>query len=417
MVGPGESPPGSLDRRRRRIRAHAEDDVWIALLHASSLTARPSEPATPARLDRIRWASSHWLVSKLRRAGATAALAALPVALAYRFSQVYRVRAGFPHRRPPAFSPADFGLPFEETLVRSPGGDLPAWFIPALGGVAGPGVVLVHGWDSARDRMLANVEFLHAAGFHCLTFDVRGNGANPAESLPVSAGEFGADAVAGFATLLARPEVTLGGIVGHSMGAIGALLAAAADPRVAAVVASSTPSDPRRLVRETFKLAGLRLPEPIAAPLSWLTTAEFLRQRGHRVRDISAAEAIAAYRGPILLVHGELDRVIPVAHAERLRRVAVAARGGDATNVELVLIPDGGHTWLYESVLYRRAIAAFLARSLGGPLDPAAAAEAAGAQAVSRLPEPEGSLVGDRTQGAVAAILVGASSVSGPGDQ
>jgi dipeptidyl aminopeptidase/acylaminoacyl peptidase len=356
-------------------------------------------------------------MSNLRRAGAAAALAALPVALAYRFSQVYRVRAGFPQRRPPAFTPADFGLLFEETVVRSPGGDLPAWFIPARGGAPGPGVVLVHGWDSARDRMLANVEFLHAAGLHCLTFDVRGNGANPAESLPVSAGEFGADALAGFATLLARPEVTVGGIVGHSMGAIGALLAAAADPRVAAVVASSTPSDPRRLVRETFKLAGLRLPAPIATPLSWLTTAEFLRQRGHRVRDISAAEAIAAYRGPILLVHGELDRVIPVAHAERLRRVAVAARGGDSTNVELVLIPGGGHTWLYENEAYRRRIAAFLARSLGGPLSPEAAADAAGGVVASRLPEPEGPLVGSRTDGVAAAFLVGASSVSGPGDQ
>ena len=130
-------------------------------------------------------------MSKLRRAGVVATLAALPVALAYRFSQVYRARAGFPNRRPPTFTPADFGLAYEETVVSSPGGDLPAWFIPARDGARGPGVALVHGWDSARDRMLANVQFLNAAGFHCLTFDVRGNGANPAELLPVSGGEFG----------------------------------------------------------------------------------------------------------------------------------------------------------------------------------------------------------------------------------
>ena len=41
--------------------------------------------------------------------------------------------------------------------------------------------------------------FLHAAGFHCLTFDVRGNGTNPAEALPLTAGEFGADSLAAFA--------------------------------------------------------------------------------------------------------------------------------------------------------------------------------------------------------------------------
>ncbi len=354
---------------------------------------------------------------KYWRAGVAATLAALPIALAYRFAQVYRARAGFPNRRPPVFSPADFGMPFEETIVSSPGGDLPAWFIPANGGARGPGVAMVHGWDSARDRMLGNVEFLHAAGFHCLAFDVRGHGANAAETLPVSGGEFGADAAAGFATLVARPEVDRGAVFGHSMGAIGAILAAAADPRVAALVSSSAPSDPRRLVSETFRLAHLPFPAPIAGPLSWLTIRAFVRPRGHRVRDISSGAAIARYRGPILLVHGEFDRVIPPRHAQRLRDAAVAGRAGDATNVELFLVPDGGHTWLYESEAYRREIAGFLARSLGGPLSPEAAADAAAAVQVVRLPEPEGALVGSRTDGAAAAFLVGASNVHGPGDQ
>ena len=60
--------------------------------------------------------------------------------------------------------------------------------------------------------------FLHAAGFHCLTFDVRGHGANAPEELPVSAGEFGLDALAAIDALAARPEVTTVGVSGHSMG-------------------------------------------------------------------------------------------------------------------------------------------------------------------------------------------------------
>src|SRR5687767_1609296 len=163
----------------------------------------------------------------VRRAGLAAAIAAAPLGLAYRFALAYRARAGYPRQNPPQISPADLGLPFEATTVRSGELDLPAWFIPARGGQPGPGVALIHGWESARDRTLPNALFLHAAGFHCLTIDVRGHGANAAEALPLSAGEFGLDAAAAFDALLARPEVTVGAIVGHSMGAIGAILAGA----------------------------------------------------------------------------------------------------------------------------------------------------------------------------------------------
>src|SRR6266545_3895086 len=133
----------------------------------------------------------------VRRSGLAAAIVAAPLALAYRFALIYRVRAGYPRRRPPVAAPARFGLPSEELVFEAPGGNLPGWFVPARDGRAGPGVVLVHGWESARDRSLPMVQFLHAAGFHCLAIDVRGHGSNGPEALPLSAGEFGSDALAG----------------------------------------------------------------------------------------------------------------------------------------------------------------------------------------------------------------------------
>ena len=342
--------------------------------------------------------SSPWAVPSIRRAGLVAGLTLAPLAAAFRFAHVYRIRAGFPHRRPPRFSPTDLGLPFEETTVRSAGVELPAWFIPARNGTPGPGVLLVHGWDSARDRTLPTAQFVHAAGFHCLTFDVRGNGANPAELLPVSTGEYGADAAAGFAALLDRPEVTRGAIWGHSMGGVGAILAAASDPRVAAVVSVSAPSDPRRMVRQTFRLARLPFPGPIATPLAWLTSRVFVRPRGHALRAISARHAVARYPGPALIAHGQDDAVMPVEHAHRIARAAVDSRRDvlRPASVDLLIVETGGHSWSYEDQTYRRTVATFLARELGGPLSPEAAGEAAAATDARRLPEPETSLVGDR---------------------
>jgi uncharacterized protein len=327
----------------------------------------------------------------IRRAGLAAAATAAPLGLAYRFALAYRVRAGYPRRNPPQLTPADLGLPFETTIVESDGLELPAWFIPARFGQPGPGVVLVHGWESARDRTLPMAIFLHAAGFHCLTFDVRGHGANPAESLPLTAGEFGRDAAAAFRTLIARPEVTVGAISGHSMGAIGAILAAAADPRVAALVASSAPADPYRLTRQTFRLAHLPIPDPIAYPLAWLTTRVYLQPRGHRVADISASAAIVRYAGPILLIHGDQDSVVPVGHMARLAAAVGRARAGDpaAAAIETMIVAGGQHSWLYEYPGYRRAVARMLSTACEGPLEPDAAGEIAAATHAERLPDAE----------------------------
>ena len=336
-----------------------------------------------------------------KRTGLVAALVAAPIAAAWRFALAYRARAGFPRRRPPIVDPADLGLPFRDGVVESDGLRLPAWWIPAPQGGRGPAVVLVHGWESGRDRTLPNARVLHAAGFHVLAFDVRGHGLNPREALPLTTAEFGADATAAARAALSRDDVTEVALLGHSMGGVGALLAAAAEPRVAAVVAVSTPAGPYRLTRQTFRLARLPLPDAIAYPLAWLTTHVFLRPRGHAVRAVSAMRAVRAYRGPLLLVHGTADDVVPPGNVLRLARAARRARetarraretgadpgGGAVPHARLLVIHGGRHSWLYEDPRYRSEVARFLATALNGPLGPEAAAAAARAVPATRLPD------------------------------
>jgi dipeptidyl aminopeptidase/acylaminoacyl peptidase len=237
--------------------------------------------------------------------------------------------------------------------------------------------------------MLPNARFLHAAGFATLMVDVRGHGENPAETLPISAAEFGADARAAVALLAARPGVTAIAVLGHSMGAIGAAIAAADDPRIAALVTTSAPADPRRLTRRTFQLAGLTLPGLVAHPLAALTTRVYLRPRGHAPAAVSAAAAVARYAGPILIVHGALDEMVGPDHAVRLDRAARRVLGRE---VELLILPDGRHRWLYEDPAYRGRIAAFLARHLAGALEPDRAAARAVAARVVRPSDTGGPL-------------------------
>lgn len=331
-----------------------------------------------------------------RRAGIAAALAALPFAAAYRFALIYRVRAGYPRLHPPTCTPEAFGLGYQDVDV--PTDDnlvLPGWFIPAgapgtvagAGPVRAPGVVLVHGWESARDRTLPHAQVLHAVGFHVLTLDVRGHGANGPETLPMSVGEYAADARAGVAAIRRRPEVSSVALLGHSMGAAGSLVAAAADRAVDAVIAVAAPADPHRLTRQTFRLARLPIPDPIAWPLAWLTTRVYLKPRGHTVSSISASRAVRDIAVPVMLAHGSADRVVPVGDLARLAGARRSARPDAVT--ETLVVEGGQHSWLYEFPGYRAAIARFLATTLGGPCDPEEAAALAAAVPAVRLPDPE----------------------------
>jgi pimeloyl-ACP methyl ester carboxylesterase len=321
-------------------------------------------------------------------------------AAAYRFALRYRERVGLPHRSPVEQSPADFGLVFED--VRIPGGDGPlaGWFVPAEPGrpksrgkagatsSRGPAIVVVHGWESNRGRTFAHVRYLHAAGFHCLVFDVRGHGDNPPETLPINVPEFAEDSAAAALWLAARPEVSAVGVLGHSMGGAGAIVAASHEPAIGAVVSLSAPSDPVRITRKTFEMAEMHIPEPIATPLAWFTAAVLLVPRHHGVDDASAMVAASRYHGPLLLVHGAQDHGVPAAHLDLIARAATRTRTAADPAVETLILPEFGHRWLYEDAECRRRIAEFFARALGGPVEPEKAGELAAAVEVERPVDP-----------------------------
>ena len=287
---------------------------------------------------------------------------------AYRFALQYRARVGLPHRHPVEESPADFGLAFERVDIPEGEQTLAAWFVPAAteavapkrrraktepaatpaataGATAAgpvsaaeprPAIAILHGWESNRGRTFAHVRYLHAAGFHCLVFDARGHGDNPPETLPVNVPEFADDMVAAVRWLDTRADVSDIGVLGHSMGGAGAIVAAAREPSIGAVVSLSSPADLVYMTRKTFEMAGMHIPELIATPLAWFTAAILLVPRRHSVEDASAVAAAGRYHGPLLLVHGAEDHGVPVGHVEMIRRGEIE----DAKTVAALLFCD-----------------------------------------------------------------------------
>ncbi len=342
--------------------------------------ASPTLMARNKRSGRGRW---------LRFILITGSLAGF--AAAYRFALRYRERVGLPDRSPVEGSPADFGLEFERVDIPSGDHRLAGWFVPGPAATPGrgrPGVVVVHGWESNRGRTFAHARYLNAAGFHCLVFDVRGHGDNPEETLPVSVPEFAEDTAAAAGWLAARPEVSRVAVVGHSMGGAGAIVAASREPAIEAVVSLSAPSDLVRMTRQTFEMAEMNIPGPIATPLAMLTAAVLLAPRRHSVDDASSLVAAARYRGPLLLIHGEQDHGVPVAHAHLIAKAAEDSRTPADAAVEVLVLPEFGHRWLYEDEGCRRRTAAFIAAALGGPIDPDEAGERAAACVVERPADP-----------------------------
>ncbi|HSV68997.1 MAG TPA: prolyl oligopeptidase family serine peptidase [Methylibium sp.] len=110
------------------------------------------------------------------------------------------------------------------------------------------------------------------------------------------------------------------GVLGASAGAVAALLAAVHEPAIGAVAADSAFADFPAL------LAAPRQPDsclPAFVPPGALWCARWLC--GVDLRALSPVRAAAALRGrPVLVIHGDDDPVVPVAHALAMAKASQA---------------------------------------------------------------------------------------------
>jgi pimeloyl-ACP methyl ester carboxylesterase len=217
------------------------------------------------------------------------------------------------HRRD-AFE-AELAARAEQLEIEGPDGKL-----AALRWGQGPLVVLVHGWNGRGTQLGAFVQPLVQAGFQVVAFDAPGHGdsAGTTSSLVRFAEAF--DAVVDATKPFFQP---LAAVIAHSMGGAAVTFALSrqrgrnaveVEPGLGAprLVFIAPPIDVRDFVSTVSGELGLsdRTRGALESALE--------RRVGRRIEDLHALRLAKTMRAPLLVVHDEQDRAVPVECGEQL---------------------------------------------------------------------------------------------------
>jgi uncharacterized protein len=239
-------------------------------------------------------------------------------------------RAG---RSDPAASLA--GIPVQEVQFPATDGvSLSGWL--AIASVHAPTIILVHGFKGSRFEMLPYARFLYKGGYNVLLYDSRGSGASAGWGIALGAREPD-DVLGAVQYLKGRADLTARhfGLLGISLGAGIALMAAAREPAIAATVADSAWVDESAQIEHMGNISR----PPFTLPLLPYEPALVDMLIGAHLAD-SRPLAVIAQIAPraVFLIHAADDHnaTTPLAGEHQLYVAAKAPK-------QQWIAPSGGH--------------------------------------------------------------------------
>ncbi len=234
------------------------------------------------------------------------------IGLPYLISTLYTGSVG--SRRKAQNTPAEYGLAYEDvTLTTSDGLKLAAWHIP---NEAGRGTVIYcHGHLNHRGQMLDQAAFLHEHGFGGVLFDFRRHGDSEGDLTTFGYYEWRDVQAALRYAIDNRGEGEPVILWGVSMGAATALLTAAEESGIDAVIAESSFYAASETLRSDLKrMFGLP-----TVPFGFLTGTITELRVGIEIDSLDIGRAASGLRDVyVLLVGGTADRRMPLSNNERL---------------------------------------------------------------------------------------------------
>ncbi|MEE8350499.1 MAG: alpha/beta fold hydrolase [Acidobacteriota bacterium] len=236
-------------------------------------------------------------------------------------------------------TPASFGVNFRDVEFPSRDGlTLRGWLLEGAPGR--PTIIACHGLFRSRQELLERSCRLSQEGFSVLLFDFRSHGKSEKDSISLGLRE-SLDVLGAYDFLNQTQEKGKIVLTGVSMGAVAALHAAGdLRPDLEAVLVDSPFLSLRNtIVHHTKLLFGLP-----SFPFTDLFVWNLARINGYQAEELDTLQAIRGLEQiPILMLHGQDDRRIPLSTAQRLFRAIPSDRK------KMVVFPGAGHGAAYRS--------------------------------------------------------------------
>lgn len=260
-------------------------------------------------------------------------------------------------------TPAELGLAYEPVVFESSDGiTLSGWFLPADNRTQT--IIFAHGFRS--NRLQPSVPALELArslvenGFNVFLFDFRNSGESDGDVTTLGYHEV--KDIYGAVRWLKQERAEQAeqiGLIGFSMGAVTAILAAAEEPEIEAVVADSPFSDLRSYLSANMPI-WTGLPD---VPFTWTIMTILPPLIDLDVDAVSPRAVMPDLVQPVLLIHSDRDELIPVSESE------ILAAAGRPDRTALWVVPSTKHVGAREAdpAVYDARIVEFFREALGDP--------------------------------------------------
>ncbi len=341
FMGPSEDPPGL------RIMRPRETGQELGLLRGDVVTEVDGETFRSGRELMEHLVQNH-------TAGDSVSITAVTAGEPPRTMSM-KLRALLRH-------PGDLGLAYEDVEMQSDSGNvLRGWFVPPPERSDGRVGIFVHGAYSSRYQALENGgKYWYPRGYGLLTMDLSGHGSSGGDYVTYTVKER-QDVAAMVRWARTHPAIDPRRVVvfGTSNGAASVIYAAAADGEIPGLALDAPYGNLWDAAGSMLSARGgsAILRYPLFLAVWWRT--------GIDLGEVRPADVITDIQAPVLFIHGDADRRVPLTHSESMH----AAREQAGLPSELWVLPGGEHgfdNYPPEGIFWSRVLD-FFDRALGGP--------------------------------------------------